>query len=166
MRRRVLPAPGGGGDTPSDVAATLHALHDAGVREHIAFDVIVERRPPALRAFVRERIRPPRDDARPRSAVATLAIAPLTMAALTRRRGRRIAAAAVACSVAVAELGRQRSGGRACYPASSSLLAPVWIVAQSLLAWTARARRRRTPMPPKAVVTRRDRVHAAVASRC
>lgn len=37
----------------------------------------------------------------------------------------------------MAERGRRRAGGRAYFPASSSLLAPVWILERGVCAWLA-----------------------------
>lgn len=54
-----------------------------------------------------------------------------------RRRRGRPAAAAVVISVAAAELGRRRAGGHAYFPATSSLLAPVWILERGVCAWLA-----------------------------
>ena len=39
--------------------------------------------------------------------------------------------------MALAELGRRRAGGRAVFPASSSLLAPVWVLERGVCAWLA-----------------------------
>jgi Glycosyl transferase family 2 len=57
-----------------------------------------------------------------------------------RRRGfRRIGPvpAAAAVAVAAAETGRRRAGGTAVFPATSSLLAPVWILERGVCAWLA-----------------------------
>lgn len=57
-----------------------------------------------------------------------------------RRRGfRRIGPvpAAVALAVAAAEVGRRRGGGARVFPATSSLLAPVWILERGVCAWLA-----------------------------
>ncbi|HET7589505.1 MAG TPA: glycosyltransferase family 2 protein [Solirubrobacterales bacterium] len=42
-----------------------------------------------------------------------------------------------ALAVAAAEAGRRRAGGRAVFPASSSLLAPVWVLERGACAWLA-----------------------------
>src|SRR3954447_191168 len=59
-----------------------------------------------------------------------------------RRRGARrlrfrVAPAGAGLAVAAAELGRRRAGGVAIFPATSSLLAPVWILERGVCAWLA-----------------------------
>jgi hypothetical protein len=46
-------------------------------------------------------------------------------------------AAAAGLAVAAAETGRRRAGGRAVFPASSSLLAPLWLLERSASSWLA-----------------------------
>jgi hypothetical protein len=53
------------------------------------------------------------------------------------RRRFRLAPLAAAVAIAAAELGRRRAGGRAVFPATSSLLAPVWILERGVCAWLA-----------------------------
>jgi hypothetical protein len=43
----------------------------------------------------------------------------------------------MAGTVATAELGRRRAGGAAYFPATSSLLAPVWVFERGVCAWLA-----------------------------
>jgi hypothetical protein len=56
-----------------------------------------------------------------------------------RRRLRQIGPlpAAVGLAVAAAEVGRRRAGGARIFPATSSLLAPVWILERGVCAWLA-----------------------------
>jgi hypothetical protein len=56
-----------------------------------------------------------------------------------RPRGRRfgLTPAAAAVAVAAAEVGRRRGGGARVFPATSSLLAPVWVLERGVCAWLA-----------------------------
>lgn len=54
-----------------------------------------------------------------------------------RWRGPRLVQAGVAVAVAAAEVGRRRGGGARVFPATSSLLAPVWVLERGLSAWLA-----------------------------
>ncbi len=65
-----------------------------------------------------------------------LAIVPLlALAAMRRRPAPALLLAALA--TLVAERGRRRGGGRDVFPASSSLLAPVWVLERGICAWLA-----------------------------
>jgi hypothetical protein len=100
-------------------------------------DLYVARVPPSASHFWGQRTRQAYDDfALPLRMALWLATVPLLAVALVRRRGAS-AIAAAALSVALAELGRSRGGGHARFPASSSLLAPVWILERGVCAWLA-----------------------------
>jgi hypothetical protein len=45
--------------------------------------------------------------------------------------------AAAGLAVAAAEVGRRRAGGATHFPATSSLLAPIWILERGVCAWLA-----------------------------
>jgi hypothetical protein len=62
-------------------------------------------------------------------------------AAAGRRAAPALAAAAGA--IALAEIGRRRAGGREVFPASGSLLAPLWVSERAVCAWLALAVRLR-----------------------
>lgn len=97
-------------------------------------DLYVARVPPSVEHFWGQRIRQAYDDfALPLRMALWLAMLPLL---LVRRRLAWTGAAAAA-AVAAAEVGRRRAGGRAVFPAGSSLLAPVWILERALCAWLA-----------------------------
>jgi hypothetical protein len=49
--------------------------------------------------------------------------------------------------VATAEAGRHRAGGRRVFPATSSLLAPVWVVERAVCSWLALWARARGGVP-------------------
>jgi hypothetical protein len=54
-----------------------------------------------------------------------------------RRRRLGLAPGAAALAIAAAERGRRRAGGAAVFPATSSLLAPVWVLERGVCAWLA-----------------------------
>lgn len=114
-------------------------------------DLYVARVPPSAAHFWGQRTRQAYDDfALPMRMALWLAVLPLLAADGTktglwirksprRRRGGRLGLAPLAAGLAVAaaEIGRRRGRGRAVFPASSSLLAPVWILERGVCAWLA-----------------------------
>jgi hypothetical protein len=94
-------------------------------------DLYVARIPPSATHFWSQRTRQAYDDfALPLRMALWLAVLPLLV---LDRRFFRVAIMAIAA----AEVGRRRAGGRAYFPATSSLLAPVWILERSVCAWLA-----------------------------
>lgn len=100
-------------------------------------DLYVAREPPSAAHFWGQRTRQAYDDfALPLRMALWLAIVPpLALVVAKRRRSPPFAAAALA--VLAAERGRRRAGGAAVFPASSSLLAPLWILERAVCAWLA-----------------------------
>jgi len=109
-------------------------------------DLYVGRVPPSTAHFWGQRTRQAYDDfALPLRMGLWLAIVPLL--ALARRFSqpgvdgsalpRRLIPAAVGLAVALAERGRRRAGGAAVFPATSSLLAPFWVLERAVCAWLA-----------------------------
>lgn len=110
-------------------------------------DLYVARVPPSATHFWGQRTRQAYDDfALPLRMALWLAVVPLLaldwrfskpgVGKGARRRGH-LAPAAAALAIAAAETGRRRAGGRAVFPATSSLLAPVWILERGVCAWLA-----------------------------
>jgi hypothetical protein len=100
-------------------------------------DLYVARVPPSASHFWGQRTRQAYDDfALPLRMALWLAVVPMLVVAAAGRR-RALAAVPAVASVAAAELGRRRAGGKAIFPASSSLLAPVWILERGVCAWLA-----------------------------
>jgi hypothetical protein len=125
------------GDVMFENLELVRTLQAAGHRESLALDVLVERRPPSARHFWRQQVRQAYDEfARPHRLVVSLALLPAAVVAIARRRSRALAAAALWCGV-MAELGRRRAGGRAVFPATSSLLAGPWLLWRSACSWGA-----------------------------
>jgi len=105
-------------------------------------DLYVGRIPPSASHFWGQRTRQAYDDFAipPRMAV-WLALLPLLALArpFSRPGGDKNAFPVVVAgtAVALAERGRRRGGGAAVFPATSSLLAPLWMLERSLCAWLA-----------------------------
>jgi hypothetical protein len=100
-------------------------------------DLYVARVPPSASHFWGQRTRQAYDDfALPLRIALWLAVVPLLLLGIVRRRSS-LALAPAAASVAAAEIGRRRAGGARVFPATSSLLAPVWILERGVCAWLA-----------------------------
>ncbi|HEX6205020.1 MAG TPA: glycosyltransferase [Solirubrobacterales bacterium] len=100
-------------------------------------DLYVARVPPSAGHFWGQRTRQAYDDfALPSRMALWLAVLPLLALSAVRRRPA-WALAAAAGSVALAERGRRRAGGKEVFPAGSSLLAPGWILERGVCAWLA-----------------------------
>lgn len=100
-------------------------------------DLYVARVPPSASHFWGQRTRQAYDDfALPLRMALWLAVVPLLLLAVIRRRPA-YALTPAALAVAAAETGRRRGGGSAVFPASSSLLAPVWVLERGVCAWLA-----------------------------
>jgi hypothetical protein len=117
-------------------------------------DLYVARVPPSDAHFWGQRTRQAYDDfALPARMALWLAVVPLLLLGALGTRSRltaqpgvsriRRGGLAAALAVAAAERGRRRAGGAAVFPASSSLLAPVWILERGVCAWLAVAQRLR-----------------------
>jgi hypothetical protein len=149
VRRSSLLAAGGyDGDVIFENLELMRTIRAAGGTVLSALDLYVARRPPSTEHFVSQRVRQAYDDfAIPTRMATWLAVLP-ALAAATTRGNRRAPVAAVAASVALAELGRRRAGGCRYFPASSSLLAPLWILERATCSWLAvRDRVRRGGVP-------------------
>src|SRR3954453_1284011 len=132
VRRGSLVAAGGyDGDSLFENLELMRPLRARGGRVATPLDLYVPRRPPSAAHFRSQRVRQAYDDfAIPFRFACFLSVQPLVALLLYRRRWARVAAAALP-SVAVAELGRRRAGGRNRFPAAGSLFAPIWIAERS-----------------------------------
>jgi hypothetical protein len=100
-------------------------------------DLYVARIPPSASHFWGQRTRQAYDDfALPMRMALWLSVVPLLLFSLSRRRPS-LSLGPAALSVAAAERGRRRAGGASVFPATSSLLAPVWILERGVCAWLA-----------------------------
>jgi hypothetical protein len=139
LRRGALAATGGGydGDVLFENLELVRTVTAGGGRVVWPLDLFVLRRPPDTGHFLGQRIRQAYDEfARPAHLAAALGVLPLALTALARRRWGAVLAAAITATT-WAEAGRRRAGGRAVYPASSSLLAPLWVLERGVCIWLA-----------------------------
>jgi len=137
VRTAVLRSTGGyNGDVLFENLEMMRTVEGAGGTCVSRPDLYVRRIPPTTRHFFGQRVRQAYDEfARPHRLVANLAILPVALGLVaTRRRHVLVGALAV---VAAAEAGRRRSNGRCWFPATSSLLAPFWLIERGLCTWAA-----------------------------
>jgi hypothetical protein len=136
-RASLLGAGGYDGDVIFENLELMRTIRAAGGTVVSPLDLYVARRPPSASHFLSQRVRQAYDDfAMPARMAIWLAVLPGIALELARGRRRELALAA-ASTVALAELGRRRAGGRAHFPASSSLLAPGWILERAACSWLA-----------------------------
>ncbi|WP_347942811.1 glycosyltransferase family A protein [Sphaerisporangium sp. TRM90804] len=173
VRRSTFLRMGGyDGDAMFENLELIRTVRAAGGRELRPLDLYVRRLPPDARHFWAQRIRQAYDDlAQPARLAFFLAVLPALAAGLIGRRPstaphtgpprrhgrpartgslRRRGAALALCagvSVALAEAGRRRAGGRRVFPAAASLFAPAWILERSVCIWFALVSRLRGGIP-------------------
>ncbi|MFI6512299.1 glycosyltransferase [Streptosporangium sp. NPDC050855] len=142
IRRSTFVAMGGyDGDVLFENLELIRTVRAHGGREERPLDLYVRRLPPDPARFWSQRVRQAYDDlAQPARMVLFLAIAPLLVAGLLRRRPRPILAGA-ALTVAMAETGRRKAGGRRVFPPVTVLFAPVWVLERATCIWLALASR-------------------------
>jgi hypothetical protein len=115
-----------------EMARTVEAVGGSVVHRP---DILVPRRPPSLRHFLRQRVRQAYEDAAsPARWALGLATVPALLAVGPRTK---VAGAAAAGIIAVAEAGRRRSGGCRAFPPWASLAAPLWALERGVLSWVA-----------------------------
>lgn len=147
VRRSALPPHGYDDTVLFENLELVRTVRAGGGVEHVALDVLVDRRPPSVRRFVQQRVRQAYDShAQAPRCLLELTVLPFVVSALARRRpvGLLVAAAAV---VLVAESGRRRAGGTDRFPATAALWAPVWVLERGVCAWFALALRARGGVP-------------------
>lgn len=162
LRRSTLLACGGyDGDVMFENLELRRTIEAVGGRVATPLDLYVRRLPPSARYFLSQRVRQAYDDfALPFRMSAFLAIAPGVALASARRRPGTVAWGAAA-SIALAEVGRRRAGGRRVFPATASLFAPAWIAERALTSWLALWQR----VARGGVRYRDGRIRAAATSR-
>jgi hypothetical protein len=130
------------GDVLFENLELIRTVAAAGGSEAAPLDLYVPRLPPSTGHFFGQRVRQAYDDfALPARMALWLAVVPAVAAAALRRP--RLPLAAAVGAVGLAELGRRRAGGRAVFPATGSLAAPVWVLERGTCAWLALAARLR-----------------------
>jgi hypothetical protein len=136
-RGPVLAAGGYDGDVIFENLELMRTIRAIGGTVHSPRDLYVMRRPPSADHFRSQRVRQAYDDfAIPARMVAWLAVVPWLSSSLRRGRLRAPLFAAIAAA-ALAEVGRRRAGGRIYFPATSSVLAPLWVLERGICAWLA-----------------------------
>jgi hypothetical protein len=141
-RSRFLAMGGYDGDVLFENLELIRTVRAHGGRTCSPLDLYVRRLPPSSAHFRGQRVRQAYDDfALPTRMALELALVPAVGLGLSRRRADLLAVAAAAFVLA-AERGRRRAGGGRFFPASASLLAPVWVAERGVCAWLALLRRR------------------------
>jgi hypothetical protein len=138
VRRTVFRATDGyDGSVMFENLELVRTVRAAGGREAQLPGLYVRRLPPSSRHFWSQRVRQAYDEfARPLRLVATLGILPIT-GLLVATSSWRLLTAAMVTTIAAAEVGRRRSGGRRVFPPTASLAAPLWVAERAVCAWLA-----------------------------
>ncbi len=138
LRRSLLRAAGGyDGRAMFENLELVRTVQAMGGREAVLLDAFVLRRPATTTHFWSQRVRQAYDElARPARLTTQLALLPLAIVGVVTMGWPALAVSALAAT-AVAELGRRRAGGRAVFPASGALLAPVWLAERAVCSWLA-----------------------------
>ncbi|MDP8987354.1 MAG: glycosyltransferase family 2 protein [Actinomycetota bacterium] len=136
-RSTFLRAGGYDGDVLFENLELIRTIRAVGGRAASAPDLHVRRLPSSARHFWSQRIRQAYDDlALPVRLLGELAVVPLVVSETARGRARTLAVGAAGIAAA-AEVGRRRHGGTAVFPATCSLLAPVWLLERGVCIWAA-----------------------------
>jgi hypothetical protein len=131
-RSRVLAMGLYDGDVLFENLELIRTVRAHGGSTVAPLDLYVARVPPSAAHFWGQRTRQAYDDfALPARMALWLALLPL----LARRP--RLVPAAGAAAITLAEVGRRRAGGARVFPATSSLLAPLWVLERAVCAWLA-----------------------------
>lgn len=143
-RARLLAAGLYDGDVLFENLELIRTVRAAGGSVASPLDLYVARVPPSASHFWGQRTRQAYDDfAIPARMALWLSIVPLLALAgrfsvpMGRKSAMRRPVAAAGAAIAAAEVGRRRAGGAAVFPATSSLLAPLWILERGVCAWLA-----------------------------
>jgi hypothetical protein len=134
------------GDVLFENLELIRTVRASGGSTIAPLDLYVARVPPPASHFWGQRIRQAYDDfALPARMALWLALVPLLAVAgrfskpLVDKGAppQRLVPVATVFTVALAERGRRRGGGAAVFPATSSLLAPLWVLERAICAWLA-----------------------------
>jgi hypothetical protein len=138
VRRSPMLAMGGyDGDVMFENLELIRTVQAHGGRTSAPLDLYVRRMPPTASHFWGQRTRQAYDDfAIPARMACWLAVVPALTTAMMRKHPSWLLGSATSATL-LAELGRRRGGGSHVFPASSSLLAPIWIAERGVCAWLA-----------------------------
>jgi Glycosyltransferase like family 2 len=136
-RSRVLAMGGYDGDVMFENLELIRTVEAHGGRTTAPLDLYVRRLPPTASHFWGQRTRQAYDDfATPGRMTGWLAILPALTVAIWGKRYSWILTW-TGGSVLLAEFGRRQSNGQSVFPATSSLLAPVWTLERGACVWLA-----------------------------
>jgi hypothetical protein len=138
LRTPILQAGGYDGNVMFENLELIRTVEALKGRALAPLDLYVQRLPPSAKHFWSQRTRQAYDDfAIPTRMAGWLSILPLVfLSSLSSKRWEVLAAAAAGAS-AIAECGRRRAGGTSVFPASASLLAPLWVLERGICSWLA-----------------------------
>lgn len=115
----------------------IRTVEASGGRVSSPPDLYVERLPSTTERFASQRVRQAYDElALPARLLLWLSVLP-GLAWVAARRETRAGLAFAAATVAAAEVGRRKAGGRAVFPARATLFAPAWVLERGLCIWPA-----------------------------
>jgi len=145
VRRSLILATGlYDGDVLFENLELIRTVRAAGGSVTSPLDLYVAREPPAAAHFWGQRTRQAYDEfALPARMALWLSVMPLLALAGRfsapggRKSAPRLCLGVAGLAIALAEVGRRRGDGAAVFPASSSLLAPLWILERGVCAWLA-----------------------------
>jgi Glycosyl transferase family 2 len=139
QRSAVMRSGGYDGNVLFENLELVRTVRASGGNETIPLDLYVRRLPPQTGHFLTQRVRQAYDElARPIHMLVELALLPAILLGCFRGRWRALLFACIVV-VGVAETGRGRAGGRAVFPPSASLLAPLWLFERAVCIWAALA---------------------------
>ena len=151
LRRSTFVGMGGyDGDVLFENLELSRTVAAAGGTEVSVPELFVRRLPPTTEHFWGQRVRQAYDDlAQPARLAVETAVLPLTLLLVAGlagspavgRRVRRALLAELGLPVLLAEIGRRRRGGRAVYPPTAPLWAPLWLAERAVCIWFALGRR-------------------------
>jgi hypothetical protein len=136
-RSRLLATNGYDGNVMFENLELVRTVKAAGGVESVPLDLYVRRLPPTTEHFWSQRVRQAYDEfARPLRLAVWLGVVPTVL--LARTAGGWAAIGLVAgASIAAAEAGRRRAGGRRFFPARTAWCAPLWVLERGICAWLA-----------------------------
>lgn len=136
-RSRFLAAGAYDADCLFENLELMRTVEAAGGTVASPLDLYVRRLPSTTGRFWSQRVRQAYDDfALPGRMALELAVLPTVVVLLARRRPGAVAAG-VAFVTGWAEVGRRRAGGAKVFPATCSLMAPLWVAERAVCAWLA-----------------------------
>ena len=124
------------GDSIFENLELMRTIEAGGGSLTSPLDLYVRRIPPTTAHFWSQRVRQAYDDlAQPPRLLLFLSLIP-AVAAARHRRGK-LVAGLVTGSIALAEMGRRRTGGTDFFPWYTSFLAPAWVAERAVCSWLA-----------------------------